>query len=219
MGQKVNPISYRIGNLLTWSSRWYADEKSYAQNLLEDKKIRDFLEEHLKAAGLVNIEIERSINTIKVILHVSRPGVVIGRGGTNLEQLKMDLAKLLKINLSDPKGRKLVIDNIVEVKKPDLSAKLVGERIIDQLLKRYPARRAVMQALERSMNAGAKGIKIVLAGRIGGAEIGRKEKYVQGTVPTQTLRADIDYAEAPAKTKSGYVGVKVWIYKGEKIIE
>lgn len=131
----------------------------------------------------------------------------------------MDLAKLLKINLSDPKGRKLVIDNIVEVKKPDLSAKLVGERIIDQLLKRYPARRAVMQALERSMNAGAKGIKIVLAGRIGGAEIGRKEKYVQGTVPTQTLRADIDYAEAPAKTKSGYVGVKVWIYKGEKIIE
>lgn len=219
MGQKVNPISYRIGNLFTWSSRWYADGKSYAQNLLEDKKVRDFLEENLKAAGLVNIEIERSINTIKVILHVSRPGVVIGRGGTNLEQLKVSLAKLLKINLNDPKGRKLVIDNIVEVKKPDLSAKLVVERIIDQLIKRYPHRRAVNQALERTMNAGAKGVKIVLSGRIGGAEISRTEKYVQGTVPTQTLRADIDYAEAPAKTKSGYVGVKVWIYKGEKTIE
>lgn len=219
MGQKVNPISYRIGNLLTWSSRWYADEKSYSQNLLEDKKIRDFLEIHLKAAGLVNIGIERSINTVKVILHVSRPGVVIGRGGANLEQLKIDLAKLLKINLTDPKGRKLVIDNIVEVKKPDLSSKLVLERIIEQLLKRYPHRRAVMQALERTMNAGAKGVKIVLSGRIGGAEIGRTEKYVQGTVPTQTLRADIDYAEAPAKTKSGYVGIKVWIYKGEKKID
>ncbi len=219
MGQKVNPISFRIGNLLTWSSRWYADPKSYAVNLLEDKKIRVFLEKHIKAAGLVNIEIERSINTIKVILHVSRPGVVIGRGGANLEQLKNDLAKLLGIKLSDPKGRKLVIDNIVEVKKPDLSAKLVVEKIIDQLIKRYPHRRAVMQAMERTMNAGAKGVKIVLSGRIGGAEIGRTEKYVQGTVPTQTLRADIDYAEQPAPTKSGYVGIKVWIYKGEKTIE
>lgn len=219
MGQKVNPISFRIGNLFTWGSRWYADSKSYATNLLEDKKIRDFLEEHLKAAGLVAIEIERSINTIKVILQVSRPGVVIGRGGTNLEQLKLQLAKLLKINLNDPRGKKLVIDNIIEVKKPDLAAKLVLERIIDQLMKRYPHRRAVNQAMERAMNAGAKGIKIVLSGRIGGAEIGRREKYSLGSIPTQTLRADIDYAEAPAPTKSGYVGIKVWIYKGQKKIE
>lgn len=214
MGQKVNPISFRLGNLFTWNARWFADKKTYSKQLLEDKKIRDFLEPKLKSAGLVKVEIERSINATKVRLYVSRPGVVIGKGGTNLEQLKLDLAKELKINLRDPKGQKLVIDDIVEVKNPDISAKLVAERIVEQLIKRIPHRRVVMQAIERAMDGGAKGIKIVLSGRVGGAEIGRREKYGKGTVPTQTLRANIDYFEMPAATKSGYVGVKVWIYRG-----
>ena len=214
MGQKVNPISFRLGNLFTWNARWYADKKTYGKQLLEDQKIRNFLEPRLKTAGLVKVEIDRSINATKVRLFVSRPGVVIGKGGTHLEQLKNDLAKELNINLRDPKGQKLVIDDIVEVKNPETSAKLVAERIAEQLIKRMPHRRIVSQTLERSMDAGAKGIKIVLSGRVGGAEIGRREKYSRGTVPTQTLRANIDYFEMPAATKSGYVGIKVWIYKG-----
>ncbi|HAV15295.1 MAG TPA: 30S ribosomal protein S3 [Candidatus Pacebacteria bacterium] len=216
MGQKVNPISFRLGNLFTWGSRWYADKNTYKKYLFEDKKIRDFLDPKLRTAGLVKIEIERSLNAIKVKLFVSRPGVVIGRGGANLDLLKQDLAKALKVNLNDPKGMKLVIDDIVEVKDPDLSARLVAERITDQLAKRFPHRTAVNQAIQRSMDAGAKGIKIVLAGRIGGAEISRREKYSKGTVPTQTLRGNIDYFELPSKTKSGYVGVKVWIYRGQE---
>lgn len=215
MGQKINPTGFRIGNTFTWKSTWYANKKNYAQRVLEDKKIRQFFEERLSNAGLDRIEIQRSINEIKIRLHVSRPGVVIGRGGANLEQLKNDLARLLKINPRDPKGQRVVIDEIVEVKQPDLSAKFVVERIIDQLIKRYPHRRAVSQALERVMNAGAKGVKIQLSGRIGGADIGRQEKYAEGTVPTQTLRSVIDYYEAPAITKSGKVGIKVWINKGE----
>jgi len=218
MGQKVNPKSFRMGNLYTWDSLWYAPNSGYSQYLLEDVKLRKFLSEKLKAAGLVKIEIERSVNALKLRFHVSRPGVVIGRGGSNLDQLKQEIAKLLKINLNDKRAMKIVIDDIVEVKQPDTSAKLVAERIADQLVKRLPQRRAVSQAIERAMGAGAKGIKIVLAGRINGAEIGRREKYGQGTVPTQTLRADIDYAHVPAKTRSGYVGIKVWVHKGEKVI-
>jgi len=214
VGQKVNPISFRMGNLFTWNARWFADKKTYGKQLLEDKKIRDFLEPKLKTAGLVKVEIERSINATKVRLYVSRPGVVIGKGGAHLEQLKLDLANMLKINLKDPKGQKLVIDDIVEVKNPDASAKLVAEKIVEQMIKRMPTRRIVQQSIERAMDSGAKGIKIVLSGRINGAEIGRREKYARGTVPTQTLRGNIDYFEMPAATKSGYVGVKVWIYKG-----
>ncbi len=214
MGQKVNPISFRLGNLFTWNSTWFADEKSYSKQLLEDKKIRNFLEPRLKTAGLVKVEIERSINATKIRLYVARPGVVIGKGGSHLEELKEALAKELKVNLRDPKGQKLVIDDIVEVKNPDLSAKLIVERVIEQLIKRMPHRRVVSQTLERAMESGAKGIKIVLTGRVGGAEIGRREKYSRGTVPTQTLRANIDYFEAPAATKSGYVGIKVWVYRG-----
>jgi len=214
VGQKVNPISFRLGNLFTWNSTWFADEKSYSKQLLEDKKIRNFLEPRLKTAGLVKVEIERSINATKIRLYVARPGVVIGKGGSHLEELKEALAKELKVNLRDPKGQKLVIDDIVEVKNPDLSAKLIVERVIEQLIKRMPHRRVVSQTLERAMESGAKGIKIVLTGRVGGAEIGRREKYSRGTVPTQTLRANIDYFEAPAATKSGYVGIKVWVYRG-----
>lgn len=215
MGQKVHPTGFRIGNTFTWKSTWFASPRDYAKRVLEDKKIRNFFEEKLAAAGIDNIEIERSINTIKIKLHVSRPGVVIGRGGANLEQLKNDLAKVLKINLTDPKGMKVSIDEIIEVKEPDLSAKFVAERIADQLNKRFPPRRAVTQALERVMAAGAKGVKIQLSGRVGGAEIGRREKYFLGTVPTQTLRTNIDYYESPAHTKSGCVGIKIWINKGE----
>jgi small subunit ribosomal protein S3 len=216
VGQKVNPTSFRMGNLFTWGSRWFADKTTYSKYLLEDKKIRDFLDPKLRSAGLVKVEIERSLNATKVRLFVSRPGVVIGRGGANLDQLKQDLAKMLKINLSDPKGQKLVIDDIVEVKSPDLSARLIVERISDQLAKRFPHRNAVNQAIDRAMDAGAKGAKIVLSGRIGGAEISRREKYSKGKVPTQTLRSNIDYFEAPAYTKSGYVGIKVWVYRGDE---
>jgi small subunit ribosomal protein S3 len=216
MGQKINPHSFRLGNLYNWDSLWYAEPSGYNTYVVEDVKLRKFLSEKLKTAGLVKIEIERSLNALKLRFHVSRPGVVIGRGGSNLEQLKIDITKLLGIQPNDKRGMKIVLDEIVEVKKPDLAAQLVAERIADQLIKRYPQRRAVSQAIEKTMGSGAKGIKIVLSGRINGAEISRREKYGQGTVPTQTLRADIDYAQVPARTRSGYVGVKVWINKGEK---
>lgn len=215
MGQKVHPYGFRLGYLYTWNSRWYADPKNYKHNMLEDMKVREFLFEKLQSAGITKVEISRSVKKISIKIFVSRPGVVIGRGGSNLEVLKAELSKLLKINPKDPKAPKVELDDIVEVKQPDASAQLIVERIKDQLAKRYPHRRAVAMAMDKAMAAGAKGIKIVLSGRIGGAEIGRTEKYTKGSVPTQTLRADIDYAQSPAYTKSGYVGVKVWIYKGE----
>lgn len=213
MGQKVHPFGFRLGPLYTWKSKWYANPRDYKTQVLEDHKLREYLHEKLLMAGLNKVGIERSINTIKIILNVSRPGVVIGRGGSNLEQLKKNIEKLIKKS-EDGKSRKIEID-VKEVKDPDLQAKLVLDRLIDQLQKRYPHRRAVSQAMSRIMGAGAKGVKIIFSGRIGGAEIGRTEKYEEGTVPTQTLRADIDYAEKPALTKSGYVGIKVYIYRGE----
>lgn len=184
--------------------------------MLEDMKVREFLFDKLRSAGVTNVEIARSVKKISIKIYVSRPGVVIGRGGSNLEVLKNELTQLLKINPKNPKSPKLELDDIVEVKKPDASAQLIVERIKDQLSKRYPHRRAVSMALDKAIQAGAQGIKIVLSGRISGAEIGRTEKYTKGSVPTQTLRADIDYAQSPAHTKSGYVGVKVWVYKGKK---
>ncbi len=216
MGQKVNPFGFRLGNIYTWKSRWFANKHDYSKQVLEDVKLRKFLRKKLKLAGLTKVEIERSINAIKVKLHVSRPGVVIGRGGTALELLKTEVMELLNINPNDPKSPKVVIDDLVEVRKPDLESRLVALRIAEQLEKRYPHRRATSQAIDRVMNAGAKGVKIVLAGRIGGAEISRTEKYSRGSVPTQTLRADIDYSQVPALTKSGYVGIKVWIHRGER---
>ncbi len=215
MGQKVNPFSFRLGPLYTWKSRWFADDKSYQQFLLEDVKLRKFLHDRLKLAGINKVEIERSINTTKIIIFVARPGVVIGRGGTALDQLKQEVRELLKIKSTDPKAVKVEIE-VEEVKHPDLSAYLVAQRISEQLAKRYPHRRAVAQAMERVMTAGAKGVKIVLSGRVGGAEIGRTEKYSRGSVPTQTIRADIDYTQYPSLTKFGYTGIKVWIYQGEK---
>lgn len=216
MGQKVNPTSFRMGSTFTWKSRWFADPSSYSDRVLEDYKVRKFLQDKLASAGLVKVDIERSLTAIKVILFVSRPGVVIGKGGANLEVVKNEIERIL--NVSKVKKDKVKIDlRVEEIKKPDLSAKLVAEKIVGQLIKRYPHRRAVTQALEKTMQAGAKGVKIQLAGRVGGAEIGRTEKYFEGSVPTQTLRADIDYHQVPANTRSGYVGVKVWIYKGEVI--
>lgn len=216
MGQKVNPTGFRLGTIFTWKSRWFANKSDYPSKVLEDFRLRQFLNKKLESAGLVDVAIERSISKMRVVLTVGRPGVVIGKGGTNLEQLKKEIEKL--VNVSKVTKDKVKIDlKVEEVKEPNLSAKLVLERIVSQMLARYPHRRAVNQALEKVMAAGAKGVKIQLSGRVGGAEIGRSEKYFRGSVPTQTLRANIDYFEAPARTRSGYVGVKVWIYKGEVV--
>jgi len=215
MGQKVNPISFRLPQSHEWKSLWFsADKKKYQKNLLEDVKIRRFLLKKLKLAGLTLVQIERSINKMKVILHVSRPGVVIGRGGSGLEILKKEISQILTAD----QGKNLEIE-AVEVRKPDLSAYLVAQRVAEQLERRMPYRRVINRTIENSMNAGAKGIKIVLSGRINGAEISRREKFGDkgktGNIPAQTLRADIDFATVPALTRSGFIGVKVWIYKGE----
>lgn len=215
MGQKVHPKSFRIGPLYTWSSNWFADKKEYKKFLIEDLKLREFLFDKLALAGITDIKIERSINTIKFILHVSRPGVVIGRGGSGIEELKKVLTEKLQVNEKTGKAPKFELE-VVELKKPDLSARLICLRIADQIVKRYPHRRAVSQALERAMTAGAKGIKIIFSGRINGAEIARSEKYSNGSVPLSTIRSNIDYFEKPAFTKFGYVGIKVWVYKGEE---
>lgn len=212
MGQKVNPVGYRVGVTQKAKSKWFAPKGGYGALLLQDRDLRQLLNTELKNAGLVKAEIERSVNALRLTIFVSRPGVVIGKGGSSLDVLKKKIEALI----ADKKGEKTKIDiKVEEVKKPDLSAKLVAERIADQLVKRFPHRRAISQALEKATAAGAKGIKIQLAGRIGGAEISRTEKYFEGSIPTQTLRANIDYFEMPIHTKSGYVGIKVWIYKGQ----
>jgi small subunit ribosomal protein S3 len=213
MGQKVNPKSFRLGIIYKPSSRWYAGKKDYSKYALEDMLLKKYIMDKLKLAGIVEVEIERSINVMRIIVQASRPGVVIGRGGSNLEILKADIEKFM-VNLTKTKSMKIQLD-IKEVRNPDTSSKLVGERIAEQLIKRYPHRRAITQAQERVMAGGAKGVKIQLSGRINGAEIARQEKYSVGTIPTQTLRSDIDYAIVPALTRSGYIGIKVWIYKGE----
>ena len=220
MGQKVNPFGFRLGTLYTWKSRWFANNQDYRKFLIQDVKLRQHLMESLKSAGVVNVEIERSIKKVKITIHVSRPGVVIGRGGASLEKLNTEIKKRLNIDLNQkgPNAIKVEI-RVEEVKNPEIQARLVAQHLSDQLLRRYPHRRAIAQALQKAMDGGAKGIKIQLSGRIGGAEIGRQEKYFKGNVPTQTLRADIDYAQIPSPTRSGYVGIKVWIFKGEKKIK
>ena len=215
MGQKVNPKGFRLNKLYSWSSNWYADKKNYQHFLLKDIKLRKFLFDKLKLAGITDVKIERSINTVKITLEVARPGVVIGRGGSGLEELKKLISKKVQFDSKDGKPPKFEL-NVTELKKVDLSARLIGLRIADQLVKRYPHRRAVSQAVERTMNAGAKGVKIILSGRIGGAEISRHETFSEGSMPLSTIRSDIDYFEQPVLTKFGYVGIKVWVYKGEK---
>lgn len=214
MGQKVNPTGFRLGKIFSWKSRWFGKPEEYSDKVLEDHKLRAYFNKKLDGAGLVQVDIERYISKMRIVLQVSRPGVVIGKGGANLEDIKKEVEKLL--NTAKEKKEQVKVDlKVEEVRSPDLSARLVAERLISQLIGRFPHRRAVLQALDKVMAAGAKGIKIQLSGRVGGAEIGRTEKYFRGSVPTQTLRANIDYHEAPAKTRSGYVGIKVWIYKGE----
>lgn len=213
MGQKVNPLGFRIGYWQTWKSRWFArGPKQYQKNLLGDVKIRRFLMKNLRLAGIVSVQVERFVNKMKITLHVSRPGVVIGRGGSGLELLKKELCQMVSI----PEPEKNLEIDIAEVKNPELSAQLVATRVAEQLERRLPHRRVMSKMMERVMSAGAQGVKIVLSGRIAGAEISRTEKYSSGKVPLQTLRAEIDYAQIPALTKFGYIGVKVWIYKGER---
>lgn len=212
MGQKVNPRALRLAANQDWSSRWFEDKK-YKETLLEDYKIRKSLMERLKHAGISEVQIERSINSIKITAFVSKPGMVIGRGGTGLEELKLFLVKLLDKKTQN----QFKMDIRVEpVKEPNLNAYLVAKNMSEQLVRRLPAKRVMKSMGERVMGSGAKGVRIVLSGRIGGAEIGRREKLQQGTVPLSTIRANIDYASTPALTKKGYIGVKVWINKGEE---
>lgn len=212
MGQKIHPKGFRLGTVFTWSSRWFADNKRYKELFFSDVKLRQLLFGKLKIAGLAQVEIERSINKIKVIIHVSRPGMVIGRGGTGLEDLKKFVETFLGKQVKKDQSGKLKIELAVEpVKEPNLSAYLVATNIADQLAKRLPHKRVANQTVERVMSAGAKGVRVLLSGRIAGAEIARREKYQSGTVPLSTIREEIDFAAVPAVTRSGYVGIKVWI--------
>lgn len=214
MGQKINPQILRLGSLYQWQSRWFADKK-YKETVMEDYKIRKSLLEKLKMAGVAQVEIERSINSIKVTIHVLRPGMVIGRAGTGLEELKKFLITLLKM-MYDKKNMPKVDIRIEAIKEPNINAYLVGKNISDQLIKRLPYKRILAQAVTRAMESGAKGIRIVLSGRVAGAEISRREKVQVGKVPLSTIRERITFASVPSLTKKGYIGVKVWINRGEK---
>lgn len=210
MGQKIHPVGFRMGIGATWKSRWFANGVKYQQYVSEDFKIRELLMKKLRPAGISSIEIERAVNKLKVIIYVSRPGVLIGRGGSGLTEIKKFLMGELKI-----KNDNSLEIAPMELKSADLSAYLLAQSVAEQLVRRLPAQRVMNQAIDRVMRAGAKGVRIVLSGRIGGAEIARRERKAAGTMPLHTLRADIDFVAYPALTKSGYVGVKVWINKGE----
>jgi len=205
MGQKVNPHGMRVGVIKDWDSRWYA-EADFADNLVEDHKIRTYLKKRLYNAGVSKIEIERASDRVKIIVHTAKPGVVIGKGGAEIEKLKAEVQKMT--------SKKLFVD-IKEIKRPDREAQLVAESIAQQLENRVSFRRAMKSTMGRSMKAGVLGIKTAVGGRLGGADIARTEFYSEGTIPLQTLRADIDYGFAEADTTYGKLGVKVWIYKGE----
>jgi small subunit ribosomal protein S3 len=216
VGQKINPTGFRTGTFLPWKSRWFSEGGNYKNFLFEDVKMRRALMEKLKLAGITSVEIERLPKSIVIMMTVSRPGVVIGRGGGGIEDVKKFVLELIKKNRKDV-AKDLKIDlRVEEIKNVELSAYLVAQRIASELERRMPQRRVVARAMERVMAGGALGVKVVLAGRIGGAEISRVEKYHFGSVPTQTLREIIDYAQVPALLKRGYVGVKVWIHKKEE---
>ena len=212
MGQKINPTGLRIGVIKDWESRWFAKKGEFGDILVEDNKIREFLLELLAPAGVPKVEIERDPKRIRINIFCAKPGIVIGRGGAEIEKLKETVKKMLG-------GDKDVFINITEIKQPDLNAQLVAESIAAQLEKRVSFRRALKQSIGRTMKAGAKGIKAQVSGRLGGAEIARTEQYHEGTIPRQTSRADIDYGFAEAKTTYGRIGVKIWIYKGEVLHE
>lgn len=206
MGQKVNPHGLRVGVIKDWDSRWFANKSDFGDTLVEDYNVRNYIKKSLYAAGVPRIEIERFADKVRIHIHCAKPGIVIGRGGTEIEKLRVKLEKMM--------GKQVSI-NIVEVKQPDISSQLVAEKIALDLENRISFRRAMKQSIGRAMRLGAKGIKVMVSGRLGGAEIARSETYHEGTIPLQTIRADIDYGFAEADTTYGRLGVKVWIYKGE----
>mgnify|MGYP000864378472 FL=1 len=206
MGQKVNPHGLRVGIIKDWDSTWYADDKKFSDYLVEDYEIREYVKEKLFISGISKIEIERFANRIKLSVYTAKPGMVIGKGGSGVEALREDLEKMT--------GKKVIV-NVEEIKVPELDAQLVAENIAAQLERRVSFRRAMKQAIQRTRRSGALGIKTQVSGRLGGADMARTEGYSEGTIPLQTLRADIDYGFAEANTTYGKLGVKVWIYKGE----
>ncbi|MCL6612223.1 MAG: 30S ribosomal protein S3 [Peptococcaceae bacterium] len=210
MGQKVNPKGLRLGIIKDWEGKWFAQKKDFSSLLMEDIRIRKFIKKKLFAAGISRIQIERAANRVKVTIHAAKPGIVIGRGGAEVENLRKDLEKMT--------GKQIHV-NIAEIKVPELDAQLVAENVAAQIEKRIAFRRAMKQVVSRSMKMGAKGIKIACSGRLAGAEIARTEWYSEGKVPLHTLRADIDYGFAEANTTYGKIGIKVWIYKGEVLPE
>ncbi len=210
MGQKVHPHGLRVGVIKDWDSRWYANDKDFGDTLVEDYNLRKTLKKQLYAAGIAKIEIERAKQKVRIHIRCAKPGMVIGKGGAEIEKLRLQCEKML--------GKSVSID-IIEVKNPDINAQLVAESIAQQLEKRISFRRAMKQSIGRAMRLGVKGIKTQCSGRLGGAEIARTEQYHEGTIPLQTIRADIDYGFAEANTTYGKVGVKVWIYKGEVLAD
>ena len=207
MGQKVHPHGVRVGVIKDWNAKWYADKKNFADNLVEDHKIREFVKKELFNAGISKVEIERAAKRVKLNIYTAKPGVIIGKGGSGIEKLKKQLSTII--------AEKNILINIVEVKNVEVDSQLMAENIAAQLEKRISFRRAMKQTIQRSMKSGAKGVKIACSGRLGGAEIARTEQYHEGTIPLQTLRADIDYGFAEADTTYGKIGVKVWVYNGE----
>lgn len=207
MGQKVNPHGLRVGVIKDWNAKWYADNKNFADYLVEDNKIREFINKKLHNSGISKIEIERAAKRIKLNIHTAKPGMVIGKGGQGIEALKKETKELI--------SNKNILINIVEIKNPDSDAQLMAENIASQLERRISFRRAMKQTIQRAMKYGVKGVKTACSGRLAGAEIARTEQYHEGTIPLQTLRADIDYGFAEADTTYGKIGVKVWVYRGE----
>jgi small subunit ribosomal protein S3 len=210
MGQKVHPHGLRVGIIKDWDSRWYANDREFGDSIVEDFKIRKYLKKALYQAGISKIEIEKKANKVKIFIHSAKPGIIIGKGGQEIDKLKNNLQQLI--------GKEVVL-NIIEIKNSDLDAQLVAENIASQLERRISFRKAMKSAMGRTMKMGAKGIKTSCSGRLGGAEIARTEHYHEGTIPLQTIRADIDYGFAEANTTYGKIGVKVWIYKGEVLPE
>jgi small subunit ribosomal protein S3 len=209
LGQKVNPIGFRLGTTRTWSSRWYAGKREYPSNLMEDVRIRNYINKKFDSAGIAKVEVERAAKNLTVNIYSSRPGIIIGKKGSGAETLKDELVKICKISSGEP------VLNVYEVKKPDLEARLLADSVRQQLERRVSFRRAMKKTIGAAIKAGAKGVKIQCSGRLGGADMSRTERYMEGRVPLHTLRADIDYSTAEAKTTYGIIGVKVWVFRGE----
>jgi small subunit ribosomal protein S3 len=209
LGQKVNPVGFRLNTTRTWSSRWFAGNRDYAANVMEDVRIRKYINKKFEQSGIGRIEIERAAKNLTVNIYSARPGIIIGKKGSGAETLKDELVKICKIRSGEP------VLNVYEVKKPDLEARLLGESVRQQLERRVSFRRAMKKTISQAIKAGAKGVKIQCAGRLGGADMSRTERYMEGRVPLHTLRADIDYATSEAYTTYGLIGIKVWVFRGE----